>query len=109
MIPPESPDLFSDALLDAMVAKLAPRLIAYINQRLKPLEKMLLSINTAAYVMDTTPAGVEWMVRTGQLPAVRHGKKGRRIAVSAIQGYIDTHSYRVSAAGRELAKKLKEK
>lgn len=95
-------DLFSDAMLERLVAKLGPKLIDYINRHQKPIEKMALSTATAAYVLDTTPDGLERMLRDGRLPAVRNGKTGRKISVKAIQEFIDSNTYYATDLGRKL-------
>jgi excisionase family DNA binding protein len=89
----EPPDLFSEAMLERLVAKLGPKLIDYINRHQKPIEKMALNTRTAAYVLDTTTDGLERMLREGRLPAVRNGKTGRKISVKAIQEFIDKNTY----------------
>lgn len=99
-------DLLSDAVLDRLVAKLAPKLIDYISRRQKSIEKMALSTRTAAYVLDTTPDGLERMLRDGLLPAIRNGKKGRKISVKAIQDFIDKNTYYTTETGRHLAQKM---
>lgn len=93
-------------MLERLVAKLGPKLIDYINRHQKPIEKMALSTAAAAYVLDTTPDGLERMLRDGRLPAVRNGKTGRKISVKAIQEFIDKNTYYASYTGQDLAKKI---
>lgn len=98
----EPHDLFTEAMLDRLAAKLGPKLIDYINRHQKPVEKMALSTRTAAFVLDTTPDGLERMLREGRLPAVRNGKTGRKISVKAIQEFIDKHTYYATDVSRKV-------